>query len=509
MTKKDSPITNKNSSNMKNLTNVMIALAASIGVASASPVKLNVAQNAAVNFYAQTSAKVVSNATLAYSEADASGVPLYYVFNINSQDGFVVITAEDAARPILGYSTEGQWVVPAKGTSIYFWMQKRKNELAYIRTNNFIATASVADEWSGYINSTARNNKKATVATVGPLCQSTWDQQYQPYPYNYFMPPGLKGSTASTQSVTGCVATTMAQIMRYWSYPAKGTGSHSYCDCSSSGYSDNWGTLSANYAHTYNWAAMPLTPASTSKVSTADTDIARLMYDCGVSVEMDYDPNGSGAFVLSSESGGGACAQNSYVTYFGYYAKSIHGVTYPMKTEQAWIDTMEKEFNAGRIIQYEGQASDGGHTWVCDGNDATTPYNNVHMNWGWSGYDDGWFQVTNLTPDSQTPAFTTNLAALIGIQPPPGSLTSVQDLDVTNNVTVYPNPNNGSFTVELNNVKDKQQFVAYNVLGQNVYTTTVSEGKNQINLSQAAGIYFYRILSAEGKVISDGKLIIK
>jgi len=501
---------------MRKTTNLLIALAASIGAANAGPVTLSVAQKAATNFYGQASAKVVTKTTLTYTENDAAGVPLYYIFNVNDKDGFVVITAEDAARPIIGYSTSGQWVIPRKGTNIEYWMSLRKNELVNIRTNNLKATTDITREWTAYINNTSpgQGTKKAMSGAVGPLCQSSWDQQYSPYPYNYFCPPFSKTITDAYangyngQSYTGCVATTMSQIMRYWSYPAKGTGSHSYCDCSSNGYSANWGTLSANFAHTYNWAAMTLNPATTSAVTTADTDIARLMYDCGVSVEMDYSQTGSGAFVLSSESGGGACAQNSFVQYFGYDANTIHGVSYPMSTEQAWIDTVEKEFNNKRIIEYEGQESAGGHTWVCDGNDATTPYNNVHMNWGWSAYDDGFFAVTNLNPSGQG-SFTSGIAALIGIQPPPGAFTGIATVADAGNVSVYPNPNNGSFTFELSNVKDKQQLTMFNMLGQSVYTTSIGEGKTQINLNQPTGIYFYRVLSTEGNLVSEGKVIVK
>lgn len=508
---------------MRKFTNLIVALTASIGAANATPVIQSVAQKVAVNYYSQNTAKTVLTSSLAYTQNDASGVPLYYIFNINDKDGWVIVTGEDASRPVLGYSTEGNWVEPYKGTSIEFWMSYRTKQLQYIRTNKISAAPEVTEEWSRYINNTkdTKNYKKA-MAAMGPLCQSTWDQQYSPYPYNYFCPPHTTtitdayGNNYNGQSVTGCVATTMSQVMRYWSYPTKGTGSHSYCDCTSNGNSNNWGTLSANFAHTYNWSAMTLSPTTTSTVTTADTDIARLMSDCGISVEMDYGQQGSGAFVLSADIGGsnyGAgtapCAQYSYVTYFGYDSKTIHGVTYPMKTEQAWIDTMENEFANKRIVQYEGQESDGGHTWVCDGNDATTPYNNVHMNWGWSAYDDGFFAVTNLDPSGQG-TFNSDIAALIGIQPPPGSLTAVQNINSTNgNVLLYPNPNNGTFTVMVDNVTEKQQLSVFNILGESIYTATVGEGKTDISLNQPAGMYFYRILSPEGNLVAEGKIVVK
>jgi len=496
---------------MKKLTNVMIALTLGVSAVNASPVAVDVAQATASSFYGQKSATVVSATTLVQTETNAAGTALYYVFNINQNDGFVIVSADNAASPVIGYSTSGQYVLPAKGTNMEFWMNLRKNELNSIITNNVKATDAINVEWASYSDSKTDRSVHKAMSTGTQLVQSTWDQQEPPYPYNYFMPPTTTGSTSSNQSVTGCVATAMAQIMRYWQYPAKGSGSHSYCDCTSGGYTDNWGTLSASFTHTYNWSAMPLAPTKTSKVSTADTDIARLMYDCGVSVEMDYDPNGSGAYVTTADNPGGACAQVSFVQYFLYDANTIRNVQYPMSSEQAWIDTIENEFNNNRPVEYAGDdPSDGGHTWVCDGNDNTTPYNQLHMNWGWSGTDDGYFLVTSLNPSSLGGgSFSQNLEALIGIQPPGGKPTAVANISQENGVSVYPNPNNGSFTIDMNNVKGSHQLSVFNVLGQNVLNTTLSEGKNEVNFTQIPGMYFYRVLSYDNQMVSEGKLIVK
>src|SRR6185312_9539294 len=153
------------------------------------------------------------------------------------------------------------------------------------------ATAEIKKEWTDYTVNNKHPHKLMT--SVTPLCQSTWDQ---PSPYNMYCPGG---------SVTGCVATAMAQIMRYWSYPAMGKGASSYCDCTAGGFTQNYGTLSANYAHPYKWVNMPL-----NGPTTADTDIGRLMSDCGISVNMDYSPSGSGAWEIKAEDS--ICAENSY-----------------------------------------------------------------------------------------------------------------------------------------------------------------------------------------------------
>src|ERR1035437_3310116 len=228
--------------------------------------------------------------------------------------------------------------------------------------------------------------------TVAPLVQTTWNQSPN---YNAMCP---------SSSVTGCVATAMAQIMRFWNCPAVCTGSSSYCDCTSGGFSNQYGTLSANYgATTYNWSNMPL------NVTGANTDVATLNYQCGVSVEMDYSPSGSGAQVI----GGNPSAQYSYITYFGYDPNTIQGLDKASYSDAQWIALLKGDLNIGRPIQYIGaDPSAGGHTWVCDGYDTN---DNFHMNWGWGGADDGYFGINALSAGGYT--FSDQNAALIGIQP--------------------------------------------------------------------------------------------
>ena len=205
--------------------------------------------------------------------------------------------------------------------------------------------------------------------------------------------------------------------MRYWSYPAHGTGSSSYTQSSNP---NGYPAQSANYgATTYNWAGMPLDDANITSTASTFSAVATLMYQAGVSVEMDYDPNGSGAYVLAADvNTGGACAQQSYTLYFGYDPTTIAGYqrTQGGYSDAAWLNLIETDLNAGRPVQYAGQdPSDGGHTWVCDGYDVN---NNVHMNWGWAGYDDGFFSINNLQTTNGTFNPSTDHEILVGIQPP-------------------------------------------------------------------------------------------
>jgi hypothetical protein len=389
---------------MKKNIYTLIVFILGISIIQAKPVTPSAAQNLAISFYKQHSEKVPQTVTLAYTETSTTGEAVYYVFNINSNDGFVIVTAEDATRPILGYSTEKKYVVPLETTTIAHWMKNRSKEILSIRAANIQATESIAQEWSGNFNVNLANrlaNGASTASTmsVAPLIQTTWDQS----PYYNAMCPG----TGNNQAVTGCVATAMAQIMRFWNYPAHGTGSSSYCDCTASGFTTQNGTLTANYgATTYSWTAMPLNVTSTNNA------VATLMYQCGVSVDMDYAASGSGAYVIASDKA--ICAQTSYTNYFSYDPTTIQGLDKSSYADAAWTTLLENELNIGRPIQYVGDdASQGGHTWVCDGYDAN---NNFHMNWGWSGQDDGYFPLTNLTT---TGGFNPiqNQEALIGIKP--------------------------------------------------------------------------------------------
>lgn len=392
---------------MKKFT-LFIALALALGSVKAGVVDPSSAQTVATNFYKQNYTLPSVSLSLFYTEKAANGNPVFYVFNVNQHDGFVIVSAEDAALPIIGYSNKGSFVIPAHGTNIDYWMQDRKSAIAGIRAANLKADAEINDQWTSYINNTKPKSSNQTHRDQGIfpsnsqyLVQSTWDQ---PSPYNAMCPGG---------SVTGCVATAMSQIMRYWQYPAHGIY-HSAYYCSPPMYPNNYGLLSANYdSSNYVWSAMPL------NVVGANNEVAKLCYDAGVSVAMSYDPAGSGSYVLTADAVAAqipdsASAQRSYPKFFGFNSATLQGLLQSSYSLSAWQNLMETELNNNRPIQYVGtDPVNGGHTWVCDGYDATP---NFHMNWGWSGSDDGWYSLSNLNPGPFN--FSQNHEALIGIEPP-------------------------------------------------------------------------------------------
>jgi PKD repeat protein len=361
----------------------------------ANPVTRGVAETVAGNFYSQNFKTVTPNLILSLTGYSNDGQPDYFIFNVNTNDGFVIVSAEDAAHPILGYSNKGQYILPHNNNNVAWWMNCRRQEIETARAKSIMATSDIAGEWSGYINNTKKNTHSVMI-TVGPLVQSTWDQ---PNPYNAMCPGG---------SVTGCVATCMAQIMRYWQYPSNGHGSSGYWDEHAYGYQNSFGYLSANFdTSNYDWSAMPLSVTSTNN------EVAKLMYDCGVSVCMDYGSE-SGAWVITGDYP--VCAQTAFVKYFGYNPETIQGLYQSDYTTTNWENLLENELNNNRPIEYVGWDSieNAGHTWVCDGYNSTTGL--FDMNWGWSGSDDGFFALNALGAGGYN--FNWWNEALVGIEPP-------------------------------------------------------------------------------------------
>jgi len=469
---------------IKYLTASLLLLTAIVG---AKPVIQSTAATVAQNFYSQTYQSNAGTLTLAYTEYSSDGQAVYYVFNIGSDNGFVIVSAENAGSPIIGSSNTGHYVIPTANNNIGFWMNSRKSEIVAMRTSNVQATADVTAEWNTYINNTPRNTHQALSVVVSPLLGNiTWDQS--PF-YNAMCPHN---------SVTGCVATCMAQIMKYWSYPSVGLSYTCYYDEPPT-FTENYGELCATFdTSNYVWSAMP------DKLTSANSQVAKLMYDCGVSVSMNYSPSESGAYVM----GPAPSAQNSYVEYFNYDPTTIAGKMQSHYTTANWIALIENELNNKRPVEYEGNDSAyGGHTWVCDG---YLNNNQLHMNWGWSGYDNGYFTSTDLAPQNTGYDFSySGVGALIGIEPPVNAL-GVAKISGNQSIKVYPNPSNGTFNVELESVSGNPQIIVYNVLGQPVYSSKLTNVQTSLNLgNQAKGVYLYRIMNENGSPISTGRLVIE
>ena len=326
------------------------------------------------------------------------GYSEFFIFNNTAGKGYVIMAADDCVTPILGYSYENNFVEGELPPNFKAWLDGYAEQIHAATAMKLNATEEIRTDWE-----CLRQSKTLPIKSekaVGPLVQAKWNQA--PYynaqcPYDY---------NANERTVTGCVATAMAQIMKYWSYPEHGLGNHSYVPSSHPEY----GTLYVDFsAVTYQWSSMP------NSVTSANSAVATLMYHCGVSVDMMYGipaaPDyGSAAYIIDY-GGGRACAETALKTYFDYKS-SLHGVKKNDYSDSQWIALLKNELDNGRPMLYGGFSSSGGHAFVCDG------YNNnnyFHFNWGWGGNYNDYFYINSLNPSSYN--YSQNQQALIGIEP--------------------------------------------------------------------------------------------
>ncbi len=375
---------------MRRILYFLLLLCLSSGFVTATPIDTTLAKIVARNFCLKNSAfsalpdKSGITYTLAYKRTE-NNTDLYYIYNLSNNSGWIIVSADDAIIPVLAYSPEGNYSGSDQPPAFVDWMNSYKESILYVKQHNLQADISVSNEWNQLVSNSV--SQGLVLAAVAPLLTTTWNQGCY---YNTSCPADASGPCSHVY--TGCVATAMAQIMKYWNYPETGAGSHSYTH-------STYGTLSANFGTTtYNWSLMP------NNVSSANSSVATLMYHCGVSVEMDYSPSGS-------------AASTNYVPYaLINYFKYQNTASYVYKssyTSSGWINMLKAELNASRPVQYRGSGPDGGHSFVCDGYDNS---DNFHFNWGWSGNYNGYFAIGSLNPGSYD--FNSSNGAVINIKPP-------------------------------------------------------------------------------------------
>lgn len=326
----------------------------------------------------------------------------FYVFNLNDNQGWVLVADDDRSIPILGYSKSGEFVTENLSANIEAWLTGISSEIQYIIDNDIVADEKTTSLWKELFSDVSTEFINRGEKVVNPLVQTRWNQA--PY-YNDHCP---YDNQYGERTVTGCVATAMAQVLKYWNYPEVGSGSHSYSTSS-------YGTLYANFGGTqYAWNNMP------NRVTSPNNAVATLMYHCGVSVDMSYgvaETGGSGAYVISSYTNSENCAEFAFKNYFGYKS-SAHGEMKDNTSDSQWKNMLRADLNASRPLVYAGFGN-GGHCFVCDGYDNSDMF---HFNWGWDGQNDGFYSLSALNPGSGgagggSYSFTNNQQAIFGLEP--------------------------------------------------------------------------------------------
>jgi len=360
-------------------------------------VTIESARLVADNFYKQ--GVKLKNLELVDSFSNSfKGITTYYVFNY-SGGGFVIVSADDAVIPILAVSDTGYFDSEMSNPSVKYWFNEYNQQITDIITSNIDNTQTL-EEWNKARSNTLRNS----LTEVGPLLTTTWDQNCY---YNELCP---YASCSCDHVWTGCVATTMSQLMKYHSFPEHGYLSHSY-------YHHEYYQQYANFDTThYSWAAMP------NSVKSANQSVATIMYHSGVAVNMNYDREGSGA--ISED------VPWALMAYFNYDPLTISYKKQNNFTGTEWNNLIRSELEAGRPVYYSGNDTKVGHAWVCDGYRSSD--NKFHMNWGWSGSANGYYTIGSLNPNGYLP--NQDNSVVIGIKPGNPNLVA-RITNITNNQT--------------------------------------------------------------------------
>lgn len=351
----------------------------------------------------------------------------YYVFNFGEENGFVLVSGDDRIKPILGIADKGSYIDSLLPPNYKNWMFGYQKQIQFILNRSESLTKDSASVPSKFTN--ALSATKQYAASVSPLLDRIkWDQEY---PYNRLCP-----IIQNQQTPTGCVATAMAQVMKYYKWPVQGTGSHAYKHAALSD------SLKADFGNTiYQWDSMKNTYDREAFPNASSDEVARLMYHCGVSVDMNYSPSGSGAFTTT--------VPLSMHRYFGYDANAqIYNRDY--YTEAEWLEKIRTDLNAARPIIYGGNDVQGNaHQFICDGYNSDHLY---HFNWGWNGYADGYFELSSLNVESPgigggSGGFSIGQDMITGIKKPTaGSAKDYQlYLNRTSQVSANLIPRNGLF----------------------------------------------------------------
>ena len=364
----------------------------------AEPISREQALRQAQQFLLQKGkSKVLVQAETSMSKARTKGGQIpdyYYVFNAGQNEGFVIVSGDDRAVTVLGYSDKGSFDVDQIPSNMAAWLAGYEAQIKALQKNN--------------VSGSRKGVSKAPYASVAPIVQVHWDQN-SPYNMNCWL--DLPGHHINAP--TGCVATAMAQAMSVYQYPSATTAEIP-------AYQWNFGadgiaSYDAIPANTpIDWANLDVANYNGSEADAKKEAIANLMSYCGRSVEMLYNGGGSSASVSD--------VPYALKTYFGYGTQAAYKKRDWSSSAEDWNALIYNEVAAGRPVIYGGQtAGDQGHAFIVDGYDGGGDA--FHINWGWGQLPvspDGYYKLSALDPDhvgtgGANGAYNFDQEAVIGI----------------------------------------------------------------------------------------------
>jgi hypothetical protein len=389
---------------MKKTLFLMMTLALFVGQLIASPVSVDQARHLGMKYVQSHSAKQAIELNLAYTEVAENGNPAVYVFNFDH--GFVLVSADDVARPILAFSDE-ECVDPNNMPDGFaYYLRFYARQIAYAQANNFEPEMEVASEWMHVAKDGFENDNRSTRGDVAPLLTTLWNQDS---PYNAYCPSGHGGPGG--HAYAGCVATAMSMVMKYWNWPIQGNGEHSYTP-------EGYPMQTVNFgATTYDWANMPNSCNNSNYQA-----VATLMYHCGVSVDMMYGGGSSGAY---SQDVPPAIAE--YFRYTDHATRMDRDLYSKFDWEEMLIASLEEGFP----LYYSGSDDSGGHAFACCGYRESD--RKFYFNWGWSGSLNNYYAIDALNT-GWNGSFNQGQAAIFDYIPDyvyNGLIPAVEDLGVS------------------------------------------------------------------------------
>lgn len=339
----------------------------------------------------------------------------YYVFPNANSKGFTIVSGDDRLPEIVGYSSQGSYDENNLPEGFVSFMKAYQNLYNKVNLGDAEALKNLAEikAWRNKIaqkknaESSQANASAASTSAVAPLLGNIeWDQTS---PYNNMCPKYDSVHVAAT----GCVATAMAQVMAYYKYPKQ-------LKADIPGYVNRWNGIPMEIPTitreegVYDWDNMlPKYNKEANATQQQKDAVAKLMFHCGAAVKMNYGPVSSAAV-----------SATKLAKYFGYDADLMMDLSRSSFTLDKWMQIIDTELAAGRPVLYGGQSSDYGHQFICDGKDENGLY---HINWGWSGNQNAYFDLSILNPEkggtgsgSAADGYNRDCTMTIGIAPDNG-----------------------------------------------------------------------------------------
>lgn len=338
---------------MKRTTTILIAICVSALFANGKQISQNAALSAARKYSRTGQVAPAKNL-----RSDKTNNAPYYAFNL--EQGYVIVSGDDEMTELVGYAENGFFDAENVPPQMQLWLDGYAEYVAAVQSGKAKARKILLSDSPSVV--------------VEPLVTTKWNQDA---PFNNFAPEYTDDNNNTQRCATGCAATAMAQIMKFHNWPEQGVGHYSY-------EHQSFGTISSNFSeHVYDWTNI-IDRYNNGEYSNVQADaVALLMKDCGVSLNMNYGPV-SGASIYSYTP--------AFKNYFRYSSRTVN---------RSGCETAEftkiitDELQEGRPIIYCGTGEDGGHAFVVDGYD--TNYF-LHVNWGWGGYSDGYFDMNYMDP---------------------------------------------------------------------------------------------------------------